>query len=181
MDVIMDIGTVKKTSIETNQDSDGKIIMLEVEESEGEDLQDVQLISLSGIKSRPESGERTVILDFGGGLKISIGIEDGIETSIEEGERDFYSTSGGIRKASIYLKKDGTLILNDGTDYAVKYNELKSKIDDLKQQLNSFITTKYNLHNHPTAPTGPVSPPSIVGVEVTTDFASIKSEKVKLP
>jgi hypothetical protein len=177
----MDIGTIKKTSIEKNQDSDTKVIMLEVMESEDEDIQDVQLISLPGIKSRPETEVRTVILDFGGGLKISLGIEDGIETAIEEGELDLYSTSGSVRKASIYLKKDGTLILNDGTDYAVKYNELKSKIDDLKEQLNSFITTKYNLHNHPTAPVGAVSPPSIVGVEVTTDFASIKSDKVQLP
>lgn len=135
----MEIGTVKSTSIDNNQDSKKKFIILEVEVSESDDIQDVQLVSLSGIKSRPETGERVFILDFGGGLKIGVAVEDNIETDKEEGERDLYSTENGERKASITLKKNGDVIFNDGSDYAA----LASKVDDFISRLDTVIRTSW--------------------------------------
>jgi phage gp45-like len=177
----MDIGTIKKTTIEENQDSSKKFIMLEVEESEGDDLQDVQLVSLSGIKSRPEPGERVYILDFGGGLKIGICVEDNIEMDKEEGERDLYATDGGSRKAALTLLKNGNAVINDGDDYAVRFSELESKFNELRDFVNDFITTTYNLHNHPTAPTGPVSVPSSLGSASTVDITPAKIDTVRVP
>lgn len=177
----MDIGTIKSTSLEENQGSAKKFIMLEVEESEGDDLQDVQLVSMSGQKSRPEPGERVYILNFGGGLKIGICVEDNIETNIAEGERDYYATDGGERKAALTLKKNGHAVINDGEDWAVRYSELESKFNELRDFVNNFITGVYNLHNHPTAPAGPVSVPNSLGTGSTVDISQAKIDTVRVP
>lgn len=169
----MDIGTVKKTSIESNQDSAKKFIMLEVEESEGEDLQDVQLVSLSGIKSRPEPGERVYILNFGGGLKIGIAVEDNIETDKDEGERDFYSTLAGVRKAALTLKKDGTAVINDGSDFAA----LASKVDDFIAKIDAVIRTDWI----PVANDGGAALQTAYLAKFVTAPGSVKSNTVKLP
>lgn len=66
-------------------------------------------------------------------------------------------------------------------DYAVKFDQLKIAFDKLKADTKTFIETIYNLHNHPTAPTGPVSTPSVVGIGSTADMSLAKVVNVRLP
>lgn len=67
--------------------------------------------------------------------------------------------------------------LNGNTNFAVKYTELKVAFDQLKTELNAFITV-YNSHTHPTAPVGPVSPPSAPGIPATADMSTSQNTKV---
>jgi hypothetical protein len=71
-------------------------------------------------------------------------------------------------------------ILQEGTDYAIQYTEMNNAYNNLKADLNAFIA-KYNLHNHPTAPVGPVSTPSVVGTVSTSAMTAAKVDDVRLP
>lgn len=72
-------------------------------------------------------------------------------------------------------------VIQGGSDWAVQYTALKSAFDTLKNDFNNFVTLTYNLHNHPTAPVGPVSIPSVVGTSTTADMTSSKISDVRLP
>lgn len=46
-------------------------------------------------------------------------------------------------------------------------NFMVTQLNQLRTDHNTFVTTIYNLHNHPTAAIGPVSVPSVVGTSTT--------------
>jgi hypothetical protein len=75
----------------------------------------------------------------------------------------------------------GNIAINGSADYAVAYTDLKTAFDTLKGDFNTFVTTIYNLHNHPTAPVGPVSVPSVVGTSSAADMSAAQVATVKLP
>jgi len=79
----------------------------------------------------------------------------------------------------VEIKSDGNLKLMEGTDFSCRYNELKSKLDDLKLALNNFISV-YNSHTH-TIPTGNSGQPSATGVSATTDFSNVKISNINVP
>lgn len=63
---------------------------------------------------------------------------------------------------TVSAKTGGTITLDDGSPLA----EALAKIAELNAHIafmNTFILVTYNLHNHPTAPVGLVSPPSVLG------------------
>lgn len=72
-------------------------------------------------------------------------------------------------------------VLQAGSDWAVQFTALKSAFDTLKQDLNTFITVKYNLHMHPTAAVGAPSAPTVTGTATTADMAGAKVTKVRVP
>ena len=84
------------------------------------------------------------------------------------------------------ILEDGTIEINGNADFAVKYNELKTAFDTLKNDFNSFISI-YNAHIHPVAgvTAGPATVPSSVtvstGTPTTADMTSSKVDEVKLP
>jgi len=85
----------------------------------------------------------------------------------------------GKGQISIRISQD-EILLNEGTDYAVKYEELKKAFDELKSDFNNFVNITYNLHNHPTAAPGAPSTPSVTGTQSSADMQQAKVEKVRL-
>jgi hypothetical protein len=112
-----------------------------------------------------------------------------ISQGAEAGEKILYSRdANGVLKAQIYWKKDGkieingdgNIVLQNGTDFAMRFNEFETQINTLKGDLNTFISV-YNGHNHPTAPVGPVSTPSSPGVPTAADFTNVKISNINVP
>lgn len=68
--------------------------------------------------------------------------------------RIFSTTSDGQFKFNIWLKADGKALIGDSdntadyTNFAVKFNELKTEFNKLKSDFNQHIQD-YNTHSHP--------------------------------
>ena len=134
-----------------------------------------------------------------------------ISRGAQQGEKILYSRApNGDVKAKIYIKADGgieivgdgndveintstNLVLQSGTDFAVRNNELKTQIDSLKQTLNDFINNQHNgsvvPHTHifnynagPTPSSGSTAPAVITtGIQSTADFTNIKVSNINVP
>jgi len=95
------------------------------------------------------------------------------------GELRFYSQdSDGNELVYLYLNENGIIELGGNTDFAVKYNELKTAFDQLKSDFNNLVTV-YNSHIH-TAPSGPTSTTPSTGTSSAADMTSSKVDNVKL-
>lgn len=105
-----------------------------------------------------------------------------IPDDLKAGEQVIYSRdSSGTIQANIKFKNDGEINLNDGDDFAVKFNELKTAFDTLKNDFNTFVKTSGNVHTHICAAPGVASAtPLPIGKETTSDMSNAKVEKVKL-
>lgn len=84
-----------------------------------------------------------------------------------------------IKADNLKYNKSKELVIFEGSDFAVKFNELKTAFDQLKSDHNSFL-----LHVHggvtpgpPTSVSGPPAPPAIPS---TADMSSAKVDKVRL-
>lgn len=118
-------------------------------------------ISPSGIDSSPLKEKQGVILPVGGSGKF-VHIGTYTDNQVDEGEIKVYSEDADANMvASIYLDKDGKItieseddiaiickknvkvnadeeiIINDGTDYAVKYNELETAFNQLQDDFDN--------------------------------------------
>jgi hypothetical protein len=114
----------------------------------------------------------------------------------ESGESRIFSTdTNGTLKYNIWLKADGTVLMGTSnnpdayTNFAVKFNELKTEFNALKQTVNDLIT-KYNSHTQivnvvTTCPagagtgTGTASAPSVTQNPNTSNIDNAKNEKIK--
>lgn len=76
----------------------------------------------------------------------------------------------------ITLSGSTAIELNGNTNFAVKYNELKTAFDLLRTELNNFITI-FNAHIHPT-PSGPSSPTATPGTPATADMSAAQNTSV---
>ena len=78
--------------------------------------------------------------------------------------------------ATLIAKDDGTIEINGNADNMVRYSELKTGFDQLKQDFNNFITI-YNAHVHPgvTSGSASTSPPPVSG---SSSGASINASKI---
>ena len=110
---------------------------------------------------------------------------DEVAKVAQVGEKRIYSTKEGRLAANIYLNQEGVIDLNQGEDFAVKFNELKAGFDQLKTDFNSFASN-FNLHTHtatsfgsPTTPP-PSSVPPITIQPTTASVDNAKQEKIKL-
>jgi len=164
------IGTVKGFEIGKNRDGTKNVLLLQVEMSDPDDIQTVEYFSGAGDDTIPPEGSLVTILSVGSAWKIAIASNDNIAPTMDEGERKIYSSSGGAIKAFINFLKDGTLEINGNSDFAVAFNDLKAGFD-------SFVAT-FNSHMHPTAATGPPSPPITPS---TDNIDASKISEVKLP
>lgn len=189
---MVDYGVIKSVSIGNDKDTDKLKYICEVEFSDAEDIRTIQVMNRSGINSRPMIGHKVAVVDIGGGFEVGICSDDEIDASLEDGETEIYSINGTSKAFKILLKPNTTIIFNDGTDYAVRYtaletafNELMNKHNDLVSFTSNFVTVTYNLHNHPTAPTGAVSPPSVTGIASTdsssADITACKIDEMLFP
>ncbi len=91
----------------------------------------------------------TILINETKNVNYTIATHGNNSTSHEtnEGELKIYAVDQNEVKSSVELKKNGQVIVNGGENYAVKFNQLKTKFDMLIVEINNFITT-YNSHTH---------------------------------
>jgi hypothetical protein len=170
------IGKVKDFRIDTNKGEPQQKIMLSVELIAKDDIQTVELMTHAGQQVIPPIDSLVFVLDYGQCYKIAIAGSDGITPTIDIGEIMLYSQDGGLIKAFIKFLKDGILEINGNTDFAVAFDDLKTGFDALRTDMNTFITTIYNLHVH-----GPSPLPSVTGTQSTANIDASKINTIKVP
>lgn len=140
-----------------------------------DDVQEIDQVGPSNFDSSPISEMRAIYgKTSSDGDSIIIGYIN--ENALAEpGESRMYSLdSNGVLQNYIWAKNDGTLEIGGDADNMVRYSKLKSGFDQLKSDFNIHIA-EYNLHAHPTAPVGPVTPPTVLS---TPSEASISASKI---
>lgn len=104
---------------------------------------------------------------------------------MEEGEVGFGIPS---EKNRLYFRQ-GKIVFKiddqEGGDYAVRYNELKTAFDKLKEDFNNLVTV-FNSHTQPvsvniTTGIGTASAPVTPGQSSTADMSNAKIEKMEVP
>ncbi len=136
-----------------------------------------------GIDAVPIEGDQGVMLVIGqsSGKGVQIGVYP--DPQAESGEVRFYSRDdAGAQQAFLWIKKDGNIEINGDADFAVAFNDLKSGFDTLKGDINTFITTIFNLHTHVSAgPGNPTATPLPTGSASAASIDASKVDTVKLP
>lgn len=191
---MIDTGIVTGREITTNKDGDETVEMLEVQVSDNNDIQTVQLMTQAGDNSSPPDGSLVVIVDVGDAYKIAISVQDNITPTTNAGEKKFYSSLDGAIKAFINLKDNGDIeiendaganvkVLSDGnveiqgnTDTAVAFADLKAGFDTLKAELNTFIGV-FNGHDHVAG----VGLPTSSGTPATASIDASELPTIKVP
>ena len=118
----------------------------------------------AGMAEWPIAGDEATV-DMGAAENVIVAVFRPVPGALGAGEKWIFGRdASGEIKSSIKMKSDGTMILNDGTDYAVAFNELKAGFDQLVSFVNSMVLPVSG------AAAGPVAIPS---------FASIDGAKVQ--
>ena len=172
------IGVITGSTIEKNRDGDIDRVVLQVEIAEDE-VKTVELFTQAGEDTHPARDSRVVMLEIEDSYLVGISVSDDLTPTVNAGEKEFYSTDDPVttKKAKIKLTSGEEIVLNDGTDYAVAYEDLKSAFDQLKSDFNSHIhTTTATIGVGPAV--GVISPPT---ASSTADMSGAKVEKVRLP
>ena len=141
---------------------------------------DISITPKSDVKIRNDHG--LILMEWDGGMYFTNDVGEIYMTY--SGEIGFYNdnmimwfdTNGYIEAANgggalIKLNTNGDIILNDSTDFAVAYTDLKAAFDTLKAEVNALITV-YNAHT---------SHPPGNGVPAVADMSGAKVPTVKVP
>jgi hypothetical protein len=178
----MKIGIVTGREIKTNRDAEGNSRLLQAEISSADDKQTIELVSACGEQYNPRDGDVLFIAELGPNWKIAIASSDETEPddTLEQGERKIYSLKGdGEVMACVRFKADGTLILNEGEDWAVRFSALESAFNELQGKWNSFAAAY--------APGGPASvgtPPAAIPpdtFESSADITEARIDNIQVP
>lgn len=106
-----------------------------------------------------------------------------VRWQVDIAEGDVVVRALGENKPRLILRADGTCLLeadeiklgDSGATEAIALGTvLKTYLNDLRTYVGA-IATAYSTHNHPTAPTGPVSPPSVAIVGSNPTVPDIES------
>jgi hypothetical protein len=164
------LGIVKGYTLAKNKDGTTKKCLLQVEMIPGDDDSDVRTVEFFaqiGEDSNPPIGSRVLVVDVARGYQIGISSTDDIEPESDSGEKEIYSSDGSSKKAKLKLNLDSEVVMNDGSDYAVGYNDLKTILEQLVSDCNSLFLT--------------AADGGVAGGGLTIDTSSAKVEKVRLP
>jgi hypothetical protein len=134
-----------------------------------------------GIDSTPKKNFKGVVIDTAStGESVLIGLLNQ-EVKTEEGEIRLYSIKANDTESFyVYLKKDGTCEIGGNTNFAVKFNELKTEFNKLKTDHNNFLT-EYKLHVHTGVTTGAGSSGTTTSIQIANDsnIDNAKNDKIK--
>lgn len=132
-----------------------------------------------GFESVPQNKANAVVLNG----SLVVGYVQKAFDDLGPGECVIFSKkSDGTIAATIKSLVDGQIQINGTGDFAVRFKELEKGYNDLKSDMNSFITQTYNLHTHPfTGPSGNTSATTTLGTQSTASIADSKVETVELP
>jgi GH15 family glucan-1,4-alpha-glucosidase len=176
-------GKITGSSIEVNIDTENNVRMLDVEVTDENDVQGIEQVLFAGDDIGLVDGATAIILKVSEVFKIVIGVRDGIEPSMGEGERKIYSQSGGSIKAYTNYLKDGIQELNGNNDFITAFNEMKTAFDQMKGDLNGIINA-WNAFATAYAPGGPSAvgtPPSLSNVSTSSaDMSGAKCSTLKV-
>ena len=108
------------------------------------------------------------------------------EQKAKAGEIRIFSTDAdGVEQIAFHFLNDGTVEMGGDADNLVRYRELKSAYDQLRDDLNNLIA-QYNAHIHittatvgPTAVPGVISPTTSTGTPSTADMSASKIDELK--
>jgi hypothetical protein len=94
--------------------------------------------------------------------------------------RLFATDESGTEKFYTWMKADGTMEIGGDTNYAVKFNELKTEFNNLKKSHNDLLT-EYKTHVHPGVTVGMGSTGATVSTQTpnTSDIDNAKNDKIK--
>lgn len=160
-------GIVTGYTIGKNRDGDHDVWLLQVQISEPDDIQTVELFSPGGEDNGPVIGSRVIILDLGPAWKIAIAVDDGLTPSVGAGEKKIYSLDGAVIQAFMTLFASGIIHINGDDDFAVRFNALDTALQTLVGSINTVLSTK--LDGGGTAGT------------LSLDISPAKVDTVKLP
>lgn len=101
----------------------------------------------------------------------------------EDGGTRLYSTdSDGSVQFAIYLRADGTCEVGGDSDNMVRYSELETAFNQLRDDLDALVSD-YNSHTHivPQAPSGTTTSqtPIPTGSPSTADISGAKIDEIK--
>ena len=133
------VGTVRGREIRENRNGGADVLLLQVEVSDADDIQTVELMTQAGDESSPVDGSRVLLVQLGPAWVVAVVADDLIPPGIAEGERRVYSQDSGTRKASIYWRTDGQLELNGTGDFAVRFTSLETAFNELQAAYNAHI------------------------------------------
>ena len=182
------LGKIKGSEVRKNRDGEKPVRILQCEISDPDDIQSVELIGMDGEDTNPEDDTACIIIPLGEAYKVAIAVDDGIESTVDKGEKKIYSYENGVIKAflhllrtgeinlandlgSIKIKPDGTVEINGSGDFAVGFTQLQAR---LIAMANIFSThTHSNVTNGPSISGGP-------SATQTGDITLAKKTKIKL-
>lgn len=167
------VGIVTGRRIDKNRDGDKNVLILQVELIEGEDVRSIEIFSSSDFN--PANGTRVYICDVSDSYQVAVATSDGLAPESDPGEIEIYSTDNPVtaKQARIYLNKDGEIILNQGSDFAVRFSALETAFNQLKSD--------YDAHTHPYVDT-PVGPSTTSATAPSTaDISGAKIEEILVP
>lgn len=118
------VGIVKKTRIDKNRKGGESVRLVEVQISDPEDVQTVELFTRAGDDYNPPVGSQILVVFPSTQWAIAIGFQDGVDPEALEGEKFLYSVSEiGAVAAIIKLLKTGVIELNGNTVGVARLND----------------------------------------------------------
>jgi len=143
------VGTVTGREIKPNIDGTQDVMILQVEITDPEDIQTVEVIANAGEDNNPPDDSTVVIARVGDAWKIAVAINDGItpDDSLTPGEKKIYSSDGGIIKSFITWLKNKLVLrgdvieVNGNADFAVRFNALETALQTMLTSLNADIVS----------------------------------------
>lgn len=181
------VGVVTGREIRKNRDAEGDSLLLKAQLSSAEDIQTVELVSASGEQYIPRDGDILFIAEISPNWKIVIASSDGLapDETMDGGDRKLYSLNANNEiMACIRFKNDGTLVLNEGEDWAVQFTALKEAFDQLKSDFNSMVST-WNTFAGSYLPGGPSTqgtpPTANTASSSSADMSGAKIESIQVP
>jgi hypothetical protein len=110
----MIIGRVTGYEIDKNKEGDEDSLLLQVELTESNDVQTVELYGSGGRDYNPPTDSTVVVIPIADALQIAVAVNDGIAPESEPGETEIYSVDkfAGEKQASVKCFTDGKVVLN---------------------------------------------------------------------
>jgi len=143
------------------------------------DIQTSYNVAPFGIDANPIKGMKAIQSSTGErGDSVILGyINDNMLAA--KGEiRIFAVDSDGVLQNYIHIKNNGDIEIGGDADNMVRYSELKSGFDDLRDDFNNFVNTKFNTHTH-VAPSGTTAVPVPLGSPSAADISGSKIGEIK--
>lgn len=155
------IGKVTGREIRPNKNGGHDVLMLQVQITDVDDVQSVELVTHAGDESSPPDGATVILVQLGPAWVVALAADDLIPPDIAVGERRVYSQANGDRKATVFWGADGQLELNGTGDFAVRFSALETAFNQLKSDFDGHT-------GHSTGGTPPPSTADISGARIDT-------------